>query len=137
MKDFMKQKLRSALWNFFNSVLNWGGEGGRKKSPCIRLTTMMHIRMMRNLIHADHLEKGEVLGQVITILVPIMLKRKDRLPGRALGVRRCQDATCGGFMPQGSSQSQFVSIIIIDTSIITIITNIFVFIITIILSFRL
>ena len=68
-----------------------------------------------------------------------MLKRKDRLPGQVLRMRRCQDATGGGFMPQGSSQSQLVSIttIVTNINIIIIITNIFVFIITITLSFRL
>ena len=85
-----------------------------------------------HLIRADHLGKEELLSQVITILVLVMPKRKDHL-------RRCQDASGGGFMPQGSSQSQLVSITIIGTNIniIIIITNIFVFIITITLSFRL
>ena len=83
-----------------------------------------------HLIRADHLGKEELLSQVITILVLVMPKRQDHL-------RRCQDASGGGFMPQGSSQSQLVSITIIGTNIFINITNIFVFIITITLSFRL
>ena len=121
--------IQGDLFNWPSHVQNQNEKGERANQWLFQMEDFIEQKLWLahwhfSLINADHLEKEELLGQVITILFLIMLKRKDRLPGQALGMRRCQDATGGGFMPQGSSQSQLVSIT-------TIVTNIYIIIIKI------